>query len=194
MTRDSDDAVRTGGGRTAAQTSDFKDVAADPAAYYARPNDVLFDRSLTLAEKIDILSEWERDLVRKLESDGEGMGRQDADGSTVDGGALREAGRSLERLRGASDPQDPPVEHASEGIVARTWRRIQAFFAPDESGGGAGRRAVDADETSRTSTSPTTGLASGEARPRVEGQGVGSLADKADDPAVSLPPPAYPDP
>ena len=58
---------------TADDTDDFDIVATNPAAYYTGPADVFDDPDLTREQKLRLLEEWEIDLTRQLESDGEGM-------------------------------------------------------------------------------------------------------------------------
>ncbi len=118
-------------------TEDFDVVAMNPAAYYAGPADVLADATITQEQKLRLLEEWEQDLKRQLESDGEGMAQgtgdaQPAEGQGADDAALlRQVSNHLRRARGEENGE--PYPSAKKTALGRIWHRLT---------GGAGKMAA----------------------------------------------------
>lgn len=117
-------------------TEDFDVVAMNPAAYYKGPADVLADAELTHAQKLKLLEEWEQDLKRKLESDGEGMAQGTQGNEHMlesrranDAKLQAEVSKWLRTARGEEPGQDFPS--AKKTALGRVWHRI--FGGPDKS-------------------------------------------------------------
>lgn len=72
----SDASVAAPSGATDAQV-DCDTALADPAAYYADPQSILADDSLSYDQKRRFLEEWKADIVDRQVADQEGMGRGD---------------------------------------------------------------------------------------------------------------------
>lgn len=105
-------------------TSDFDTVCLNPAAYYGAPADVYNDAELTRAEKLRLLEEWETDLSRQLESDGEGMaqGQEDAqkdESRRANDAAMLKQAANYRRMLG--EEQDKAGRSTALG---RVWRRL----------------------------------------------------------------------
>lgn len=106
---------------TADDTDDFDIVATNPAAYYTGPADVFEDPDLTRAQKLRLLEEWEIDLTRQLESDGEGMaqGTEQADeGKRANDAALL---KQVSNWRRRALEED---NGAKKSAIGRVWHRI----------------------------------------------------------------------
>ncbi len=104
------------------QTDDFDIVATNPACYYKGPAEVFDDPELTREQKLRLLEEWEIDLSRQLESDGEGMaqGTDQADeGKRANDAALL---RQVANWRRRAIEED--MISAGSTVVGRIWRRI----------------------------------------------------------------------
>lgn len=111
------------------QTEDFDVVAMNPAAYYKAPADVLEDAELTQGQKLKLLEEWEQDLKRKLESDGEGMaqgvqghGHMHEPKRSNDNALLGQVSTSLRQVRGDETAGAYPV--AKSTVLGRVWHRM----------------------------------------------------------------------
>lgn len=103
-------------------TDDFDIVATNPAAFYDGPAAVFADPELTREEKLRLLEEWEIDLSRQLESDGEGMaqGTDQADeGRRANDAALL---RQVSNWRRRAIEED--MAAAPKSVIGRVWRRI----------------------------------------------------------------------
>jgi hypothetical protein len=113
---------------TETDTEDFDVVATNPAAFYAGPDEVYADIDLTCAQKLRLLEEWEQDLTRQLESDGEGMAQgidQPVDGSRENDGAL------LKKVAGYRRKlTDEKVDTDKPTMVGRVWRRLFSSDKP----------------------------------------------------------------
>ena len=113
---------------TAEDTNDFDIVATNPAAYYSGPAAVFDDPDLTRAEKLRLLEEWEIDLTRQLESDGEGMAQgldQADEGRRANDAALLKQVANWRRRAMEED-----IAAANSTVVGRMWRRL---FSSDRS-------------------------------------------------------------
>lgn len=111
------------------ETADFEHVLADPAAYYARPRDILADASLTLSEKIQLLEEWQSDLTHVLESEAEGMGHAEQSHYEADATMLKDVTTALGRARDERASDEFPS--ASETMIGRLWQRIKDSLTGD---------------------------------------------------------------
>ncbi|MFT3809689.1 MAG: hypothetical protein QM698_07205 [Micropepsaceae bacterium] len=114
---------------TTEDTNDFDIVATNPAAYYSGPAEVFEDPDLTRAQKLRLLEEWEIDLTRQLESDGEGMAQgldQADEGRRANDAALLKQVANWRRRALEED-----VQAANSTVVGRIWRRI---FKGDKAG------------------------------------------------------------
>jgi hypothetical protein len=105
-------------------TDDFDVVAMNPAAFYTAPADVYEDNDLTHAQKLRLLEEWERDLARQLESDGEGMAQgpeenhADEDKRANDAAMLKQAANYRRKMADEKDKADKST------ALGRVWRRL----------------------------------------------------------------------
>ncbi len=52
---------------------DFETAVGDPAAYYAEPQAIVADTTLSKTQKQRFLTEWAQDLADRQVADGEGM-------------------------------------------------------------------------------------------------------------------------
>ena len=114
---------------TSEDTDDFDIVATNPAAYYSGPAEVFEDSGLTRAQKLRLLEEWEIDLTRQLESDGEGMAQgldQADEGRRANDAALL---KQVSNWRRRAMEEDATA--AKSTVVGRMWRRI---FSSDKPG------------------------------------------------------------
>ncbi len=107
---------------TADDTDDFDIVATNPAAYYTGPADVFDDPDLTREQKLRLLEEWEIDLTRQLESDGEGMAQgtdQKDEGKRANDAALL---KQVSNWRRRAIEED--MASAKTTAIGRVWHRI----------------------------------------------------------------------
>lgn len=107
---------------TAEDTDNFDIVATNPAAYYAGPAEVFEDPDLTREQKLRLLEEWEIDLTRQLQSDGEGMAQgidQKDEGKRANDAALL---RQVTNWRRRAVEED--VASAKSTAIGRVWHRI----------------------------------------------------------------------
>lgn len=94
---------------------DYETALADPSAYYARPEDVLTDRELTLGQKQKFLTEWAQDLADRQQAAEEGMASESPADAAAEGDLLRRVRKCLEQLDGQTDSAKP-----EKGF----WRRL----------------------------------------------------------------------
>ncbi|MEL0438033.1 hypothetical protein [Phycobacter sp. K97] len=93
--------------------SDMEQCLRDTSAMYRTPGEILTNRHLTKAQKIEILRRWEYDACEVSVAEDEGMAGQD-------GELLREILLALETLVGSLDSdRTPPTKRA--GWTARPW-------------------------------------------------------------------------
>jgi len=103
-------------------TDDFDVVAMNPAAFYATPEEVYNDPGLAHAQKLRLLEEWEIDLSRQLESDGEGMAQgtdQHDEGRRANDAALLKQAASYRRKMAEEKDQAEKTT-----AIGRVWRRL----------------------------------------------------------------------
>jgi hypothetical protein len=94
-------------------SADLDAVMADPAAFFARPQDVVTDQRFSREIKLKVLRQWERDAHNLGVADNEGM----SGGEESMHGRVLHAIRSLEEGAG-SDPIQP--EGKSDGSADRS--------------------------------------------------------------------------
>lgn len=112
------------------ETDDFDVVVMNPAAFYSGPDDVMADRDLTHGQKMRLLEEWEIDLKRTLESDGEGMAQMGVeDRHDRESALLRNV--TNWRRRATEDSTANEFPSAPKTKLGRVWRKI--FGSPAKS-------------------------------------------------------------
>lgn len=108
------------------ETDDFDVVVMNPAAFYKGPDEVMADAELTHDQKLRLLEEWELDLKRTLESDGEGMAQMATTGTRdnhdADSALLRNVTNWRRRATEEGDLKDYPS--APKTKLGRVWRRL----------------------------------------------------------------------
>ena len=72
----------------------LQDAKNDPARYYRNPSDVIRDRRLTNADRLEILAAWERDARE----------RQDTENFATDADELQQLRRVREELERGAEP------------------------------------------------------------------------------------------
>jgi len=72
----------------------LQDAKNDPARYYRNPSDVIRDRRLTNADRLEILAAWERDARE----------RQDTENFAIDADELQQLRRVREELERGAEP------------------------------------------------------------------------------------------
>ena len=98
---------------------DFETAVGDPAAYYANPQAIVADTTLSRPQKLRFLTEWAQDLADRQVADGEGMAPEGAK-SAHDAALLKQVNSALALVEAESD-----VETA----VPRTfWTRLKAIL------------------------------------------------------------------
>lgn len=101
---------------------DFETAVGDPAAYYADPNAILADTSLSRTQKQRFLAEWAQDLASRQTADGEGMAPDEApfahDTSAHEAAMLKSVNSALEQIETAPDS-------APDAAVRSFWTRLK---------------------------------------------------------------------
>lgn len=88
---------------------DFETAVLDPSAYFATPEAIVADTSMTSDQKQRFLSEWAQDLTARQTAAQEGMVPEAAAGADNDGALLKRVSIALEQLEDhASAPKATP--------------------------------------------------------------------------------------
>lgn len=101
--------------------ADYETALADPAAYYAEPELVASDTSLTPGQRRRFLTEWAQDIEGRQRAMGEGMGDEDPAVADMDAQRLRRINACLEDLPDSDGSDD---DDANDNLVQRVWRRL----------------------------------------------------------------------
>lgn len=99
------------------EDADFDTALEDPEAFYAGPEGVVADASLTLEQKRRFLGAWAEDLNDRLRAAGEGMVAADPAAGAADADTLKRVEAALAQLEaaGTADPAEP----------RRLWQRLR---------------------------------------------------------------------
>jgi hypothetical protein len=99
---------------------DLDAVMADPAAFFARPQDVVTDQRFSPEIKLKILRQWERDAHNLGVADNEGM----SGGEESMHGRVLHAIRSLEEGAGSDPMQQEGKSDGSAGRSENSYRGL----------------------------------------------------------------------
>jgi hypothetical protein len=96
---------------------DFETAVGDPSAYYADPQAILVDTTLSQTQKHRFLTEWAQDLADRQVADGEGMAPEDSRVAAADAALLKQVNAALEQV--ANEPD------SDAATTFRTlWKRL----------------------------------------------------------------------
>jgi hypothetical protein len=93
--------------------ADFETALQDPAQYYAEPEAVQADTTLSREQKLRFLNEWAQDLKDRQCAEGEGMTGDDVD-----------CGPILKRVQAALAKVEAEDRPAPEGGWRTLWQRL----------------------------------------------------------------------
>ena len=99
---------------------DFETAVGDPAAFYADPNAIIADTTLSKSQKHRFLSGWAQDLAGRQIADAEGMA-PDAAASARDAALLKSINAALEQME--TVPDSDPV-----AAVRTLWIRLRKLI------------------------------------------------------------------
>lgn len=99
---------------------DFETAVGDPAAYYADPDAILADTTLSKTQRQRFLAAWAQDLGDRQVADGEGMAPDDTRLAAEDAALLKQVNAALADLDGAPDSD-------ASATFRSFWRRLKAM-------------------------------------------------------------------
>lgn len=102
----------------ASDDADFETVAGDPASYYADPQAIVADDSLSQAQKRRFLTEWAQDLIDRQASDNEGMAPAAGHAGHDDSALLRRVNDAI------ADVEIAGEREAGANGWRQWWRRL----------------------------------------------------------------------